>query len=173
MIRLVVLLGNPGAKYRKTRHNVAWMLADHLGWEDGDWQQKHRGLISERTIGNRRCRVLKPSTYMNSSGESVAAVSRYFDVSVESLVVVHDDVELEFGDVVYKKGGGVAGHNGLRSIAHYLKTREFSRLRIGIGRPTRQSVSSYVLGVFDNNERQELSRVLDRAYQELESSIAA
>ena len=150
---LVAGLGNPGREYANTRHNVGWLVADELARRhDGSFRAKFSGQLAEVREGERKLALLKPETYMNVSGQSVGAAARFFKVRPESLLVVHDDVDLEPGRLQVRLGGGLAGHNGLRSIATALGTQDFSRLRIGVGRPgrgDRRPVADYVLSEFE------------------------
>jgi peptidyl-tRNA hydrolase, PTH1 family len=150
---LVVGLGNPGREHERDRHNVGWMVADELARRmDGRWRAKFSGQLAEVRLDALRLALLKPETFMNDSGRSVAAATRFFKVEPESLLVVHDDVDLEPGRLQARAGGGLAGHNGLRSLAQALGTQEFLRLRIGVGRPDRgdpRSVADYVLSPFE------------------------
>jgi PTH1 family peptidyl-tRNA hydrolase len=149
---LVAGLGNPGREYAATRHNVGWMVADELARRhDGSWRSKFSGQLSEIRLDESRLALVKPETYMNESGRSIAAAARFFKVPVEGVLVVHDDVDLDEGRLQARVGGGLAGHNGLRSIAQALGSQEFLRLRIGVGRPgrgDRRSVADYVLAPF-------------------------
>ena len=153
---LVVGLGNPGREHERDRHNVGWMVADELARRmDGRWRAKFSGQLAEVRLDALRLALLKPETFMNDSGRSVAAATRFFKVGPESLLVVHDDVDLEPGRLQARAGGGLAGHNGLRSLAQTLGTQEFLRLRIGVGRPGRgdpRSVADYVLSPFEVDE---------------------
>jgi PTH1 family peptidyl-tRNA hydrolase len=149
---LVAGLGNPGREYARTRHNVGWMVADELARRhEGSYRGKFSGQLAEVRLEGRRLALLKPETYMNESGRSIGAAVRFFKVGPEALLVVHDDVDLEEGRLQARLGGGLAGHNGLRSIAQALGTQDFLRLRIGVGRPGRgdpRPVSDYVLSPF-------------------------
>jgi peptidyl-tRNA hydrolase, PTH1 family len=153
---LVVGLGNPGREHERDRHNVGWMVGDELARRmDGRWRAKFSGQLAEVRLDALRLALLKPETFMNDSGRSVAAATRFFKVEPESLLVVHDDVDLEPGRLQARAGGGLAGHNGLRSLAQALGTQEFLRLRIGVGRPGRgdpRSVADYVLSPFELEE---------------------
>jgi PTH1 family peptidyl-tRNA hydrolase len=153
---LVVGLGNPGREYERTRHNVGWLVVDELARRlEGRWREKFSGLLAEVRVDGLRLALLKPETFMNDSGRSVAAAARFFKIEPESLLVVHDDVDLEAGRLQARSGGGLAGHNGLRSLAQALGTRDFLRLRIGVGRPGRgdpRSVADYVLAPFTTEE---------------------
>jgi PTH1 family peptidyl-tRNA hydrolase len=164
---LVAGLGNPGREYERTRHNAGWLVVDELARRHGgSWRSKFSGALAETRLGDLRLGVLKPETYMNESGRSVAAAARFFKVEPEALLVVHDDVDLEPGRLQARRGGGLAGHNGLRSLARDLGTQDFLRLRIGVGRPGRgdpRSVSDWVLSPFAPDEDVEalVSRAAD------------
>jgi PTH1 family peptidyl-tRNA hydrolase len=153
---LVVGLGNPGREHERDRHNVGWMVVDELARRtDGRWRGKFSGQLAEVRLEGVRLALLKPETFMNDSGRSVAAATRFFKVEPESLLVVHDDVDLEAGRLQARAGGGLAGHNGLRSLAQALGTQDFLRLRIGVGRPGRgdpRSLADYVLSPFELTE---------------------
>jgi PTH1 family peptidyl-tRNA hydrolase len=153
---LVVGLGNPGREYERTRHNVGWLVLDELARRLGaSWRAKFSGKLTEVRLDGDRLALLKPETFMNDSGRSVAAAARFFKVEPESLLIVHDDVDLEPGRLQARAGGGLAGHNGLRSLAQSLGSQDFLRLRIGVGRPGRgdhRSVADYVLSGFDPEE---------------------
>src|SRR5919199_1896022 len=146
---LVAGLGNPGREYVQTRHNIGWMVVDELARRHGgSFRSKFSGSVADIRLDGLRLALLKPETYMNESGRSVAAAARFYKAKPEQLVVVHDDVDLEPGRLQARLGGGLAGHNGLRSLAQNLGTQEFLRLRIGVGRPERgdrRPVADYVL----------------------------
>ncbi|HEU5265035.1 MAG TPA: aminoacyl-tRNA hydrolase [Gaiellaceae bacterium] len=153
---LIAGLGNPGARYERDRHNVGWMVVDELARRHGaTFKSKFNGRLSETRVGEARVALLKPETYMNESGRSISAAARFFKAAAENVLVVHDDVDLEVGRLQARLGGGLAGHNGLRSIAQSLGTPEFLRLRIGVGRPGRgdpREVADYVLAPFEPHE---------------------
>jgi PTH1 family peptidyl-tRNA hydrolase len=150
---LVAGLGNPGREHARDRHNVGWMVVDELARRhDGSFRSKFSGRLAEVRIEGRRVALLQPETYMNVSGRSIGAAARFFKVAPEDLLVVHDDVDLDVGRLQARLGGGLAGHNGLRSIAQELGTQEFLRLRVGVGRPSRgdpRDIASYVLSPFE------------------------
>ena len=150
---LVVGLGNPGREYERTRHNVGWLVADELARRHGgSFRSKFSGRVADVRVDGRRLALLKPETYMNESGRSVGAAARFYKVPPEQTLLVHDDVDLEEGRLQARLGGGLAGHNGLRSIAQHLGTNDFLRLRIGVGRPGRgdpRPVADYVLSPFE------------------------
>jgi peptidyl-tRNA hydrolase, PTH1 family len=150
---LVAGLGNPGRGYERTRHNIGFLVADELARRrDGSFRSKFNGQLAEVRLDDLRLAVLKPETYMNVSGKSVGAARTFLKVDPGDLLVVHDDVDLEPRRLQARLGGGLAGHNGLRSIAGALGTQDFLRLRIGVGRPERgdrRPVADYVLSEFD------------------------
>jgi peptidyl-tRNA hydrolase, PTH1 family len=150
---LVVGLGNPGREYATTRHNVGFMVADELARRHGgSWRSKFAGEVADVRLDGARVALLKPQTYMNESGRSAAAAAKFYKVDPEDLLAVHDEVDLEVGRMQARLGGGLAGHNGLRSMASALRSPEFLRLRIGVGRPERgdpRPVSDWVLSPFE------------------------
>jgi peptidyl-tRNA hydrolase, PTH1 family len=149
---LVASLGNPGREYADTRHNVGFMVGDELVRRHGaSYRAKFSGDLAELRLDGLRLAVLKPQTFMNESGRSVGAAVRFFKVPPESLLVVHDEVDLEPGRLQVRTGGGLAGHNGLRSVAQHVKTSDFLRVRVGVGRPERgdpRPVADFVLSPF-------------------------
>ena len=153
---LVAGLGNPGREYERTRHNAGWLVLDEVARRHGgSWRSKFSGSLAEVRLGDLRLALLKPETYMNDSGRSVGAAVRFFKVEPEQVLVAHDDVDLEAGRLQARAGGGLAGHNGLRSLAQHLGSQEFLRLRIGVGRPGRgdpRPVADWVLSPFAPDE---------------------
>ena len=149
---LVVGLGNPGREYARNRHNVGHMVADELARRhDGRFSSKFHGRMSEIRIDGHKVALLKPETYMNESGRSVRAAAQFFKVDPDRILVVHDEGDFDLGRLQARAGGGLAGHNGLRSIAQQLGTQEFLRLRVGVGRPERgdqRSLADFVLADF-------------------------
>lgn len=169
MIKLVTFLGNPGKQYEQTRHNAGWQIADNLSaLEYVQWQNKFKGLYFQKNMGGEKITFLKPQTFMNKSGESVQALTHFFKLTPQELLVVHDDIELDLGVVGFKKGGGLAGHNGLRSVTDILKTKDFYRFRFGVSRPTHGNVSSFVLSKFSSDEQIVLSVAIKKAGEMLE-----
>ncbi|MBV9831639.1 MAG: aminoacyl-tRNA hydrolase [Marmoricola sp.] len=157
---LVAGLGNPGADYQGTRHNVGFAVADVLAGRLGARFSAHRKSgadVAEGRLAGRKAYLVKPRGYMNLSGGPVANALRFFSVPVDDLVVVHDDLDLDFGDVRLKRGGGEGGHNGLRSISKSVGTKDYLRVRFGIGRPPgRQDPADFVLKRWSSAERREL-----------------
>jgi len=176
---LIAGLGNPGREYEHDRHNAGWMVVDELARRhEGSFKSKFSGRLAEPRIGESRVALLEPETYMNESGRSIAAAARFFKVSPEALLVVHDDVDLDIGRLQVRLGGGLAGHNGLRSIAQALGTPEFLRLRIGVGRPGRgdpRDIADYVLSRFEPDEDAEgiVSRSADAVEMLLSEGLTA
>jgi len=153
---LVVGLGNPGPEYARNRHNVGWLIADELARRhDGSWRGKFQGRLAEIRIDGHKVALLKPETFMNESGRSVQAAARYFKVEPDAILVVPDEGDLELGRLQARRGGGLAGHNGLRSVAKQLGTPDFMRLRVGVGRPgrgDRRPLADYLLSNFEPHE---------------------
>ena len=171
---LVAGLGNPGREYAGHRHNVGHMVVDELARRHGgSWRGKFSGDLSELRIGEARVALLKPMTYMNESGRSVGAALRFFKLPPEQLLVVHDEGDLDLGRLQARLGGGLAGHNGLRSIVQALGTQEFLRLRIGVGRPGRgdpRPLADYVLSNFEPED--EADAIVARAADAAEAIVS-
>ena len=172
---LIAGLGNPGARYERDRHNVGWMVVNELARRhDATFKSKFDGRLSETRVGEARVGLLRPETYMNESGRSISAAARFFKNAPEDVLVVHDDVDLDVGRLQARLGGGLAGHNGLRSIAQALGTPEFLRLRIGVGRPGRgdpRDVADYVLAPFEAHEDRDA--IVARAADAVEILVTA
>jgi len=149
---LVVGLGNPGREHARDRHNVGWLVIDELARRhDGSFRSKFSGQLGDIRVDGLKVGLLKPETYMNLSGDSLAAAARFFKLPAEQIAVVHDDVDLDSGRIQVRLGGGLAGHNGLRSLRQALGSAEFLRVRVGVGRPgrgDRRPVADYVLSPF-------------------------
>lgn len=167
--RLVVGLGNPGREYAGHRHNVGFRVAERLAGAVGIplGQSRFQGRFGQRDVGRTRVLLLLPETFMNVSGEAVSAAARFYKVAPEDLLVVHDELDLSFGRLQLKKGGGTGGHNGLESIVEQLGTPDFARLRFGIGKPqgpnAKERVVGHVLHDFSSEEKEALTPLLDRA----------
>lgn len=171
-IKLVTFLGNPGREYEKTRHNIGQMLVNEAPFlSNPDWQNKFKGLFTQSGFNSQKIYFLQPQTYMNKSGESVLALMQFYKIKPGEILVVHDEIELDFGQVDFKKGGGLAGHNGLRSISSALGTKDFFRFRLGISRPVHGDVSSYVLGKFNREQHDFLPVFLQQAAIVLEEGL--
>ena len=166
---LIVGLGNPGAAYAETRHNIGFMVADALAGLKGVNFSKGKFNVEQcRTTAKPRLTLIKPLSFMNRSGIPVQNVSRFFDITPPQVVVVHDDLDLPFGVVRLKQDGGHGGHNGLRSIIQVLGTNNFMRLRMGIGRSTVDDPADYVLKRFTPEEKAELDDFIKNGVSVLE-----
>jgi PTH1 family peptidyl-tRNA hydrolase len=171
---LIVGLGNPGRQYAKTRHNIGFMVVDRIAERTGaSWRGKYDGRFAETRLGDARVALLEPETFMNLSGRSVSAATRFYKLEPQDVIVVYDDIELEFDKVRARAGGGLKGHNGLRSMAESLGSPDFLRVRCGVGRPRRgdpRSVADYVLGAFYEDE--DPSDLIERAADCVETILA-
>src|SRR6476619_4624489 len=168
---LVVGLGNPGRGYAGHRHNVGWMVVDELARRHGaTWKGKFHGQLAELRIDGHRVALLKPETFMNESGRAVSAAARFYKLEPDEVLVIHDEGDFDLGRLELKVGGGLGGHNGLRSLAQHLKTQDFLRLRIGVGRPERgdrRPLADYVLSNFEPHDAAEalIARAADAVEQ--------
>ena len=164
---LIVGLGNPGSQYETTRHNAGFMVADVLAGRIGAKFSSHKKSNSDivtARLGDRSVIVAKPRTFMNLSGQPVAALARFYSVEPADIVVVHDELDIDFGAIRLKLGGGEGGHNGLRSITQHLGTKDYLRVRVGVGRPPgRMDPASYVLKPFSSAERKDLGVICEEA----------
>ncbi len=168
--KLIVGLGNPGPQYSWTRHNAGFMVLDRLSRTAGIpvTRKAFSGLTGDGNWSGERVFLLKPQTFMNLSGRSVAEALRFYKLSLADLIVIHDDLDIPFGRVRLKDGGGHGGHNGLRSLAQELGSSDYLRVRVGIGRPVHGDVVNYVLSNFVKEEMDGLMGVLDGALDALE-----
>lgn len=168
---LVAGLGNPGREHAPDRHNVGWMVVDELARRhQGSFKGKFRGRLADVRLGDAKLALLKPETYMNESGASIQAAARFYKLPAERVLVVHDDVDLQTARLQARLGGGLAGHNGLRSIAQRLGSQDFLRLRIGVGRPGRgdpRAVADYVLSAFEPED--DVDAIVARAADAVET----
>jgi peptidyl-tRNA hydrolase, PTH1 family len=174
-VTVVVGLGNPGPRYAGNRHNVGSLVVDELAARVGGKFKAHKGGadVLEARLGGRRVVLAKPRSFMNVSGGPVAGTTRFYKAAPADLVVVYDELDLPYGTVRLKLGGGENGHNGLRSITKSLATKEYHRVRVGIGRPPgRMDPADFVLRDFAAAERKELPFILDRAADAVEALVA-
>lgn len=172
---LILGLGNPGEKYAKTRHNMGAMVIDVLLDRTGTTLKSHKSgcLIAEGDLGGERVVLARSTTYMNDSGRPVRELARWYKVDPGKLIVVHDELDIPFEEVRVKDGGGSAGHNGLGSLASHLGSRDFVRVRVGIGRPKgRGDAVGHVLAGFSSGEKKELPFVLERAADAVETIVS-
>jgi PTH1 family peptidyl-tRNA hydrolase len=174
---LIVGLGNPGAEYDGTRHNIGFEVADELvrRWDLPRPKAKYRGLLTEGRTGpgGPRVAILKPQTYMNEAGESVSPARGAFRVPLDRVLVVHDEIDLPFGEIRTRTGGGLAGHNGLKSLKQGLGSPDFARIRIGVGRPPTTDpdrVAAYVLGRF-REPKVDVQALIDAAADVAERTV--
>ncbi len=171
---LVVGLGNPGDEYRGSRHNLGAEVVELLAKRHGGRlrKRKERALVDEVTIDGRRVALAIPLTYVNDSGHAVGALVRRFGVDPEQLVVVHDELDLPVAELKVKSGGGLAGHNGLRSIVAHLHTQDFQRVRIGVGKPvSKERGADHVLNRFSKRERAEIEVTVEQAADAVETIV--
>ncbi|HEX3625563.1 MAG TPA: aminoacyl-tRNA hydrolase [Verrucomicrobiae bacterium] len=174
---LIVGLGNPGAEYASTRHNTGFLLVEKLAtrWKC-DWanEKKFRARMARTTLNGRRVYLCEPQTFMNVSGEAVGAAMDFYQLPVAQLIVVSDDADLPVGTLRLRAGGSSGGHHGLESIESHLASRDFARLKIGIGRKDGlREITNHVLGRFDSVEKELLEKVLDRAAAQVETWLDA
>jgi peptidyl-tRNA hydrolase, PTH1 family len=175
-LKLIVGLGNPGQEYRETRHNVGFMVADVLvtRWRvDDQWREKFDALQIKTAVGDAPVILSKPLTFMNLSGQSVAATAAFYRIEPADVFIVTDDVALPLGRLRARRDGGAGGHNGLKSIIQQLGTQAFPRVRVGVGRGTgARDLSNHVLGRFDASERDTVSAAVLRAAEAAEMFIS-
>lgn len=174
---MIVGLGNPGSKYEATRHNVGMIVLDQLAEKHGvDWKNKVRwkAEVANIEIEKQKAVLIKPQTFMNKSGQAVQAARGWFKkIPVEHIVVAHDEADLPFGEVRLKRGGGSAGHNGIKSIEQHLGSPEFWRVRVGVGKPEHPSVplDQWVLSEFSKDEKEQLEKVANEAIAKISETI--
>ena len=164
---MIVGLGNPGPEYEKTRHNAGFWFLDELARHyhtSFKAEKKFHGKVAKFSSAGHDVWLLKPDTFMNNSGQSVQALARFYKIEVENILVVHDDLDLEPGTARLKKGGGHGGHNGLRDIISKMASKEFMRLRLGIGHPGEsRKVTGHVLNKVSSNDQIEIERAIERS----------
>jgi PTH1 family peptidyl-tRNA hydrolase len=162
---IIAGLGNPGSKYENTRHNIGFLVADKLATRAGvfSWDKQHKSLSAKADVAGERALLLKPQTFMNLSGEAVQSAMAFYKCGQADIVIVHDDMDLELGQMKLKQGGGHGGHNGIRDISERIG-KDFFRVRCGVGRPqAERSASSHVLGGFDKAEQRAIDRLVEGA----------
>jgi len=176
-MKAVFGLGNPGDRYANTRHNVGFLVVDALAAMVGVklTKKKFSARTGEIHIGGERVFVAKPQTYMNISGQSVAQAAGFFRLDVQDIIVVYDDMDLDFGKLRIRPEGGAGGHRGVKSIIDRLGSSDFNRVRIGIGRPgeSDHTAVGHVLGSFSKDEREELDEIINRAVDALRTAITS
>ncbi len=172
MMKLIVGLGNPGSKYEGTRHNIGFDVIDELAerFQAPLTEAKHKGVYAVVRKGMEKVLLLKPLTYMNLSGESIGEVMRYYNIDVEDLLVIYDDLDLPVGKIRLRQKGSAGGHNGIKSTIAHVGTQEFNRIRIGIDRPTPpMKVPDYVLGRFTAEEKENMKSVITTSADAVEA----
>ena len=173
-MKLIIGLGNPGSEYLNNRHNLGFLALDNLSahYLFENWRTKFSGLFATASIGSEKIILVKPQTFMNLSGICVAKFKQFFKINVADIFVIYDDIDLGFGEVKIKQGGGDAGHKGIRSISEHLQTKDFNRIRLGIGRPpTKNEVSDFVLSNFSKTERDRLIVLFHKISEDFEKII--
>lgn len=172
---LIVGLGNPGPKYQFNRHNIGFMVVDGLArsFSDGQFKAEHKALVTKIRMGSTPALLAKPQTYMNLSGESTQALCSYYDIDKDKILVIHDEVDLPFGEMKYQKKRGHGGHNGVRDINKNLGGNDYARLRLGISRPPndRMAVADYCLSDFSKDEMKTLPDLLSLACESVEAFV--
>lgn len=171
---VVVGLGNPGSKYRETRHNVGFSVIDILGnrYNTKINKIKFKSLYAEIKIGNEKVLLVKPQTYMNNSGETLLEISNFFKVPIENIIVVLDDIDIDFGSLRVRQKGSAGSHNGMKSIIYLLKDDKIPRVKIGVGRPEPgRDLADFVLGRFSKQEEVEIGETLVKAADAVECFI--
>lgn len=184
-MKLIVGLGNPGKQYERTRHNVGFLIADaiisYFLFPISKLDKKINALISKGVINDKRMLVAKPTTFMNNSGQAVSALLNFYKLTPAALVIIHDDKDVPLGEFKIQTNRGAAGHNGVQSIIDQLGTKNFTRIRVGIGLPLpagevgvrgRVNTAEFVLGKFTKEEQRLLSKVIIRVVEELKNLVA-
>ncbi len=173
-MKLIVGLGNPGSEYLNNRHNLGFMVLDSLSahFKFDNWKSKFDGIYASKRFGSEKIILVKPQTYMNLSGCCVAKFKQFFKVNDDDIFVIYDDIDLDFGNKKLKQGGGDAGHKGVRSISQHLGTKNFNRVRMGIGRPKKkEDVSSFVLSNFTKTEMDSAKTLIKNLCEDFENIL--
>jgi len=174
---IVAFLGNPGRKYARTRHNIGFILGEHLASEKGinPKQKQFKALTGKGKIGGKEVLFLFPQTFMNNSGESLLGACSFYKTEASHIIACHDEIEYAFGRVEMKFGGGHRGHNGIRSIIQHVGSPDFYRLRFGVGRPENPelSVADYVLGKFLGEEEKQIDELLPECFSLIEEAVSS
>ncbi len=170
---VIVGLGNPGKKYAETRHNVGFGVIDYLAYRNNIEVKKikHKALIGEGIIEGQRVMLVKPQTFMNLSGQSVMEICNYYKVDLSKLIVIYDDIDIDFAKIRIRKKGSAGTHNGMRNIIYLLQQDEFPRVRIGIGRPEKGDLVNFVVGRFSEKEKEDIVLSIRSAAEAVENII--
>lgn len=173
---LIAGLGNPGGKYTNTRHNIGFLTVDFLSdkWKSTVFESKFHSMCSRCTVDGKGIYLIKPQTFMNLSGRAVSQASRFYKIPLEKIIIIHDDIDLPFGKIKLKHGGGAGGHNGLKSIDQYIGNNYY-RIRVGVGRPLEEEkidVSCFVLSDFSKSEQEEIPFILEKVRSQIDLLIS-
>lgn len=170
-MKLIVGLGNPGKEYRETRHNVGFLFVDNLAsqMEAEEWKKWYQGFYTSCLLQWTKCILLKPETYMNLSGKSVQACASFYKIAPKDIIIISDDLDMEFGKVRFREAGSQWGHNGIGSIIETLGTQEIKRIKVGIGRHPNMDAADWVLSKFTKEEKEQLEEV----FMEVEKKLLA
>lgn len=173
-MKLIVGLGNPGKQYEHTRHNIGFDVIDHLSahLQISLNESKHKGIYGSGYVRGEKVFLLKPLTYMNLSGESVRPLMDYYDIALEDLIVIYDDLDLPVGKIRLRQKGSAGGHNGIKSLIAHLGSQEFNRIRVGVNRPSNgQAISDYVLSRFLKEEQEVIDQVIVKCREACEAAL--
>lgn len=172
--KLLAGLGNPGAKYESTRHNIGFVLADRLAGDRATWRQQCGVLLADASVGDTRLLIAKPQSFMNLSGEPLRRLCEFYKIAANEVIAVHDEIDIPLGAMRIKNDGGDGGHNGIRSLIEHLGANDFTRIRLGVGRPPdpRWEVSDWVLGRFTAEEQVVVQEMLTRGALAVEELVA-
>ena len=173
---VIVGLGNPGERYAETRHNAGAMVIERLAERLGSKLKAHKSgtLLAEGMLEGEKVAVARPTSYMNESGRHVRALLDFYKTPLDRFILVQDEIDIPFGDVRLKQGGGTAGHNGLKSVAEHLRSKDFLRIRVGVGRPSgSKAAAGHVLQKFSGSERAELPDLIERGAEAVERVLEA
>lgn len=170
-MKLIVGLGNPWKEYRETRHNVGFLFVDDLAsqMEAPEWKKWYQWLYTSCTLHTTKCILLKPETYMNLSGKSVQACASFYKIAPKDIILITDDIDMDFGKVRYRETGSAGGHNGIASIIELIGTPEIKRIKVGIGRHPNMDAADWVLSKFTKEEKEQLEEV----FMEVEKKVLA
>ncbi|MBC6309668.1 aminoacyl-tRNA hydrolase [Listeria sp. FSL L7-1582] len=170
-MKMIVGLGNPGKKYERTRHNVGFMVVDELSFRyQTPWKKsKFNGMTSSIVVNGEKMLLVKPLTFMNLSGECVRPLMDYYDISVDDVMIVYDDLDLPTGKIRLRQKGSAGGHNGMKSLIQHLKTQEFNRIRVGVDRPANGDIINYVLGDFPKSEQADIIDAIKKSADAVEA----
>ncbi len=172
-MKLIVGLGNPGKKYELTRHNIGFIVLDYIAkkYNTPIAKSKFKSYYNEIRVGNEKVVLLKPQTYMNLSGEALLSVVKYYDIELEDILIIYDDIDIDFGVIRIRKKGSGGTHNGMRNIIYHLQSDQFTRLRFGIGKSEQKQLTDYVLEKFPKEDWDTLREVVIRAAEAAEEFI--